>query len=127
MARIIIGVDERDNAQDAIAFGGALARDSGAGVMVVHAYQWQHAGSVEITEANRLLLAESDGMLARRVEALSDLPDLDMRSLPEPSAARALQEVSDELDGMVDRRRRPPGRPLSAATTGSRSGLARRS
>jgi len=98
MARIIIGVDGSERSEDAIAFGGALARAGGAGVTVAHAYPWQHAGMVGTYETNRFLLDDSKTMLAGMIKPLLDLPHLDVRSLSEPSAARALQGVADELE-----------------------------
>jgi len=44
MSRIIIGVDDHEGSQDAVAFGAALTRDSGAPVTVAHAYPRQQHG-----------------------------------------------------------------------------------
>lgn len=78
--------------------GGALARAGGTEVTVVHACGWPESAFVGTLETNRFLLDRSDTMLARAIRPLSDLADVDFRSLSEPSSARALQEVAVELD-----------------------------
>lgn len=98
MSRIIIGVDGSERAGDAIAFGGLLARAGGVGATVAHAYAWQPAGLVGTLETSRYLLDESDTLLSQAILPLEDLTDLEIRSLTDSSAPRALQELADELD-----------------------------
>jgi len=115
MSRIIIGVDEHEGSQDAVAFGLGLARDSGAAVTVAHAYprqphgfagayeadrfqERQHLGSAGLYGAEGYLLEESAKLVERVSEPLRGLPGLELRSLSEPSAARGLHELAEELE-----------------------------
>jgi len=105
VSKIIISVDGSERSEDAVAFGGALARQSGAGVVVAHAYPWKHLGYLDSAsprsgptyEANHRLLDESGELLQRMRLPLDDLPDVETRSLADPSPARALQELGEEL------------------------------
>lgn len=96
--RIIIAVDDSERSKDAIAFGGALARAGGASVTVAHAYPWHHLRFSGTSEANAFLLEESERTLARMSEPLSDLANVELRSLADPSPARGLQALAAELE-----------------------------
>ena len=98
MSRIIIGVDDRERSEDAIAFGIALAREGGAAVTVAHVYPWgdlAHTGTREYGEA---LLTDSEELLQRISDRLRDVPDLQTRSLADSSPARALQRLAEEQE-----------------------------
>jgi nucleotide-binding universal stress UspA family protein len=98
VSRIIIAVDDSERAQDAVAFGGLLARSSGAAVTLAHAYPWHHLPLAGTTDVNRSMLEESERTIARVEGPLRDLADLETRSLAESSPARGLQELAAELD-----------------------------
>lgn len=98
MRSILIGVDGGAGSADAVAFGGALASRRGTLVTVAHAYPWEHLRFVGTTERNRLLRDDSAQILEQACAPLRGLPDLDSRSLPEPSPARALQELAEVMD-----------------------------
>ena len=98
MSRIIIAVDESDRSQDAVAFGAALARDSGAAVTVAHAYPWHHLPLAGTFDANQYLLEESERTMQRVSGPLRELPGFETRSLAESSPARGLQELAEELE-----------------------------
>jgi len=96
--RIIIAVDDSERSKDAIAFGGALARAGEASVTAAHAYPWHHLRFSGTSDANQFFLEESERTLARMSEPLSDLADVELRSLPDPSPARGLQALAEELE-----------------------------
>ena len=120
MSRIIIAVDDSERSEDAVAFGGALARRSGAAVTVAHAYPWHHLTLAGASEANQYLLEESERTIQRVSGSLRDLPALETRSLAESSPARGLQELAEEQEaGLIvvgSSRTGPLGRVLPGST-----------
>ena len=98
MSRIIIAIDDSERSEDAVAFGGALARDSGAAVTVAHVYPWQHLHLAGTSPANQYLLEESERTIQRVSGPLRDLPGLETRSLAELSPPRGLQKLAEEQE-----------------------------
>jgi nucleotide-binding universal stress UspA family protein len=98
VSRIIIAVDDSERSQDAVAFGAALAGESGAPVTVAHAYPWHHLPLANTLDANQYLLEESERTMQRVSGPLRDLPGFETRSLAESSPARGLQQLAEELE-----------------------------
>lgn len=96
MPRIIIGVDDRERSEDAIKFGGTLARAWEADVTLVHAYPWDFVGYPEARAYDDFLREDAEATLRRWAEPLRDLARVEMRAVPDRSPARALQKVAEE-------------------------------
>ena len=98
MSRIIIGADGSERSGDAVAFGAAMAHLSGAAVTVVNAYPWQPTGFVGAHDVDHFQLEESERILGRVSEPVRHLEGFESRSVSEPSPARALHGLAEELD-----------------------------
>lgn len=96
MPRIIIGVDNRKRSEDAIVFGGTLARAFDAEVTLVHAYPPDFFGYPSARAHEDMLRGHADATLQRWADRLRDLEGVETRAVPDYSPARALQKVAED-------------------------------
>jgi len=96
MPRIIIGVDDRERSEDAVAFGAMIARPFDADITLVHAYPADFLGHPEARAYDDFLREDAKATLQQRADPLRDLAGVEMRAMPDHSPARALQKIAEE-------------------------------
>ena len=97
MSTIIIGVDESERSEDAIAFGRRLAEAAQATVVVANAYPYSDTPSRASNGAYRKALREDALVTTRNMRSkLGDAPDERalLRIIPDPSPAKALHHIA---------------------------------
>ena len=98
MTKVLIGVDGSDRAEDAIAFGRAIALAAGAPVILATAHQIDpRQPRLDRYPASEGLREEAEAMLARYALMLLDVGDVERRLLADHSPARALQESAGQV------------------------------
>jgi len=90
--RIIIAVDDSDRSEDAVAFGGLIARATNAPVTLVHVHPWGVA-AVRLCEPYFTELTKT--LFARLTPALGDVADAESCGLPGPARVSVLQELAE--------------------------------
>ena len=95
MSKIIVGVDESDRSQDAVALAADLSRGSDAELVLVGVYPYDDVPSRGANAAFRRYLREDAlATLERAAAAVPDARRLQTPAIPDVSPARAIQELA---------------------------------
>ena len=97
MSTIIIGVEESERSEDAIAFGRRVAQAAGADVVVANAYPYSDTPSRASNASYRHALREDALVTVRNMRSrLGDVPEERalLRIIPDPSPAKALHHIA---------------------------------
>jgi nucleotide-binding universal stress UspA family protein len=93
VSTIIIGVDGSERSADAVAFGTAVARAAGAGVVLVNGYMAQHGPYSGAHAYEDYLRDESERLLKDSATGIDTLA-VETRAFPGSSPAEALHETA---------------------------------
>jgi nucleotide-binding universal stress UspA family protein len=102
MSKIIVGADASERAEDAITFAAQLARVSGATVVLATAYPYEEVEGDDPDAAfGDFVRDAAQGELERLRSQLAGVEHVEVRALPDPSSARALQDLAEREDAAL--------------------------
>jgi nucleotide-binding universal stress UspA family protein len=95
VSKIIVGVDESERSQDAVALAARLARGSDAELLLVCAYPYDdHPSRMANAEYRQYLREDALAALERAAGALPDDVPAERMAIPEVSPAKTIQELA---------------------------------
>jgi nucleotide-binding universal stress UspA family protein len=100
MSKIIVGVDQSEGSNDAIALASSLAGITGAELMLVNVFPYDTRPSRALNGAFEAYLRKDSTELLERLRG--DLEGAaEIKSIPDPSPARALHELAEQEDAAL--------------------------
>ena len=101
MSKIIVGVDQSEGSNDAIALASSLAGITGAQLMLVNVYPYDTRPSRALNAQFEAYLRQDSRELLERLQTqYSDLA-AEVRSVPDHSPAQALHELAEQEDARL--------------------------
>jgi nucleotide-binding universal stress UspA family protein len=101
MSKIIVGVDESAGSADAIALASSLARMTGAELMFVNVFPYDTHPSRAINAEFEAYLRQDSHELLERVRSAHGDEAVEVRAVPNPSAAHGLHALAEQVDASL--------------------------
>ena len=100
MSKIIVGVDQSEGSNDAIALASSLAGITGAELMLVNVFPYDTRPSRALNATFEAYLRKDSNELLERLRG--DLEDaVETKAIPNPSAAHGLHELAEKEDAAL--------------------------
>jgi nucleotide-binding universal stress UspA family protein len=96
MTKIIVGVDESQSSNDAIALASGLADITGSELMLVNVFPYDERPSRALNREFEEYLRQDSARLLERLRSTHGDETIEIRALPNPSPARGLHELAEE-------------------------------